>query len=85
MDPLIDFVWRTTTILSITGLLVALSGLGLIAFGLTDYFKKHSIESDEAKPRAAWADAWAKVGYVLLVFGVSLSTFTFAVRLWGSA
>jgi hypothetical protein len=84
MDPFIDFVWRSASILSITGLVAALSGLGLIAYGLTDYFKKHSVESDAARPKAAWGDAWAKVGYVLLVCGVVLSAFTFAVRLMGS-
>jgi uncharacterized membrane protein YidH (DUF202 family) len=65
-------------------LVISLSGLGLIAFGLTDYFKKHSIESDEARPRAAWTDVWAKAGYALLVLGVVLSGLTFAVRLVGS-
>jgi hypothetical protein len=84
MDPFIDFVWRTASVLSIIGLAAALSGLGLISFGLVDYFKKHGVDSDEAKPRVAWGDPWAKVGYVLLVCGIALSTFTFAVRLLGS-
>jgi uncharacterized membrane protein YidH (DUF202 family) len=77
-------VWQTASILSIIGLVAALSGVGLISFGLVDYFRKHRPESDEANPRAAWVDAWAKVGYALLVFGIAISVLTFAVRLMGS-
>lgn len=83
MDYFIDFIWRTASILSVAGLAAALIGLGLIAFGLVDYFKKHRVESDQSRPRAAWGDPWAKLGYVLFVCGLALSALTFGVRLLG--
>jgi hypothetical protein len=80
LKTLLSITWGASSALQSFALLAMLSGVFLVAWAIVRYLGENGALSG-AVSRAAWKSRGAKIGFVLLFFGLALGTLAIAVRM----
>jgi hypothetical protein len=82
LKTLISITWGLSGALQNLALLAMLSGVLLVGWVIVRYFHENGDAISGALPRAVWGTSGAKIGFALLIFGLTVDMLSIALRSW---